>query len=135
MEFKYIKEKKDLIKLYNFIKSDNDIFGCELPKKLNSNEYIIAIVEEKTTDIQSFIWFGIYENKQMGKYLHTNFSYTFKAHRSNGFNKLLRLKLEEFAKENNINKITSIPLDKSLSANIINKLGYKFNENFYIKEI
>lgn len=137
MEFRYIKEKKDLVKLCNLIKSDNDSFGCKLPCRLEPNEYIISIIDDSEIklNIKSFIWFGIYENEEIGKYLNTNFSYTFKAHRANGLNKFLRLKLEEFAISNGINKITSIPLDKSLSAEIILRLGYKFNGSFYIKEI
>ena len=135
MLFKFISDKKDLIKLSDLIKSDNDICGCKIPKKLKQNEYIISFIDIKTNEIASFIWFGIYDNVLIDKHINTNFSYTFKKFRSNGLNKKLRLTIEEFALTININKITSIPLNNSPSLNILINLGYTLNDNFYLKNI
>ena len=135
MKFQFITNKIDLIRLSNLIKLDNDISGCVLPKILKSNEYIIALIDKISNQIMSFIWFGIYENILIGKHMNTNYSYTIIKYRFNGLNKMLRLKLEEFALIKQIYKLTSKPFDDSLSLNILLNLGYVSNKNFYIKII
>ena len=135
MTIRFINDRKDLVQLNKIIKLDNDITRCILPQKLEQNNYIICFIDEKLNQILSFIWFGIYENILLGKYIHTIFSYTFKKNRSNGFNKILRLKLEDFAIRNKVYKIVSVPFDKSPSLNILLNLGYISMNNFYLKNL
>ena len=130
---KFINLDEELALLSKNIKKDKDIFfGLILPKKIKSNEKIL-VIKNSDNNIMSWLWFGIYENDQLGKIIHTNCSYTFSQYRSNGLNKILRIQLEKFAIDNYIYKLTSNPLDGSFSKKILLDLGYNDNKEYFIK--
>lgn len=147
---KLLESENELKLLSKHIKNDNAfgdkdivIEGCIIPKKLKSTDFIVCLYHDNK--IISFIWFGLYSNNiyisaNSKKYLHVNYSYTFKKYRNNGFNKKLRLWIESYCYENNIRYIVSVPLPVSNSNFILEKMNYsKINHDgmnpYYIKEL
>lgn len=122
-------------KLNKIIKSDDNDSGTYLPKKLNSDNFLILLKNKNLDKIVSFIWYGFYLNSELGKILHINFSYTFNKFRNNGYNKLLRLKLEKICISENIAYITSVPFENSPSKKILINLGYDSKLNYFYKKI
>lgn len=117
------------------IKLDNKESGVAIPKKLPTGNFIILLKDSKSNTIMSLIWYGFYENNEFGKILHVNYSYTFNEFRNNGYNKILRLKLELIGTNNNANYITSCPFQSSKSKQILIKLGYISKKNCFYKKI
>jgi len=131
----YILETDKIKKLSNQIKKNDKTNGTKLPSKLSDNEYIIGFEDLVSNNIVSFIWFGIYENEDMGKFTHINYTFTFEKFRQNGLNKKLRFQIEKFCQINKIQTITSKPFEDSPSKKILQTLGFFFNENYYWKKI
>ncbi len=131
----FISENESLLELKKKFKKDKDnIFGLIFPKKIKSSEKIL-VLKDFQNNFLSFIWFGIYENNEIGKFLHTNCSYTFTDFRSKGYNRLLRLELENYAKSIGILIITSKPLEGSKTIQILFNLDYCVKDNYFIKKI
>jgi hypothetical protein len=123
--------QKNIIKELNKkIKFDDVESGCLLPKLLEKDNFIILLKNKNSNEIYSFIWYGYYFNDNFGNFLHTNFSFTFVKFRNNGYNKLLRLELENICTSNKIKYIISSPFENSPSNKILINLGYQ-NENTY----
>ena len=141
LDITLVDSKKNLKLLLKRIKNDcGTMEGCILPKKINSNENLVCLIDKTNKDIVSFIWFGTYYNKIYFDstetiYLHINYSFTFKKYRNIGLNKKLRLWLESFCNKNNIGYIVSVPLSESNSINILEKLGYIKINTYYLKKI
>lgn len=132
----YVFNYKNIIKSINRkIKKDDRITGTSLPVNIDDDNFIILLKNTKSNEVLSFIWCGFYSNKEFGEILHVNFSYTFIKYRNNGYNKLLRLELEQISKQNKINYITSTPFEHSHSKNILIKLNYKQKSNYFYKKI
>ncbi len=138
----YLQSENTLKLLSKNIKKDNGFYeGCNLPKKLNSNEKIVCIVDKTNQNIISFIWFGTYKNVinldlvDETNYVHINYSYTFRGYRNIGLNKKLRLWIESECKKNNIKYIVSVPLFDSNSRYVLEKLEYIKINSYYLKKI
>jgi hypothetical protein len=117
------------------IKSDDIESGSLLPKFLDENNFIIILKNKNSKEIYSFIWYGYYFNDNFGNFLHINFSFTFIKFRNNGYNKLLRLQLENICIRNKINYITSTPFEDSPSKTILVNLGYQNENKHFYKRI
>lgn len=117
------------------IKHTDDISGIILPKKLFENNFIILLRNIISNKIVSFIWYGFYFNEKLGKVLHVNFSYTFVTFRNNGYNKYLRIELENICRTKNISFITSVPFKNSPSKKILVGLNYVDSINYFYKKI
>lgn len=128
--YEYIKNK-----INKNIKNTDNVSGIILPKKLSENSFIILLKDKFNGDIISFIWYGFYVNNKLEQVLHINFSYTFITFRNNGYNKYLRIELENICKIKNINLITSVPFENSPSKKILIKLNYVDSINYFYKKI
>ncbi len=117
------------------IKKDDDSCGTNLPKKLDDNTFILVLKDILTKEIISLLWYGNYYSDSIGNFTNINFTYTFKKFRQKGFNKFLRIKLEEICIGNGIEIITSTPFEDSPSKNILEKIGYVKNLNYYWKKL
>lgn len=117
------------------IKSDDAKSGCLLPIPLEKNNFIILLKNKNSGEIYSFIWYGYYFNDTYGNYLHVNFSFTFIKFRNKGYNKLLRLQLENICASNNFKYITSAPFEDSSSRIILENLGYMDNKTHFVKKL
>jgi hypothetical protein len=117
------------------IKLDDVKSGCSLPTLLEKNNFIILLKNKNSGEIYSFIWYGYYFNNTYNNYLHVNFSFTFIKFRNKGYNKLLRLQLENICASNNIKYITSAPFDNSPSKIILANLGYLDNKTHFVKRL
>ena len=136
-DFDFVFFPNEIKQLNYNIKKDNKFDGTIIPSNLDNNQYILAIKYKNDTmyKIASFIWFGIYNGVELGKYLHINYSYTFVKFRNNGLNKKLRVQLEKICLKNNISTITSKPFDNSMSKNILLSLNYIQMPDYYCKKL
>lgn len=124
-----------ITQINNKIKSDDINNGCTLPNFLENNNKIILLKNNIFDEICSFIWYGYYFNDDFGNFLHVNFSFTFVKFRNNGYNKLLRLELENICINNNIQYITSTPFEDSPSIKILKNLGYNNKKSYFYKKL
>ena len=117
------------------IKFDDIETGSILPKFLEEDNFIILLKNKNSNEIYSFIWFGYYFNDDLGDFIHINFSFTFIKFRTNGYNKLLRLELENICISNKYKYITSTPFEDSLSKSVLINLGYQNNSTYFYKKL
>ena len=132
----YSNGYQNIIKQLNKkIKFDDIKSGCTLPNFLEINNKIIMLKNKNSNEILSFIWYGYYSCDDFGNFLHINFSFTFVKFRNNGYNKLLRLKLEKIGIQNKIQYITSTPFENSPSKKILINLGYQNGKTYVYKKL
>ena len=126
LHIKYCKSKEKIIKINKQIKIDGDkISGIYIPIILPSNNFIICLKNILDKKIVSFIHYQIsYNFKKFDKILFMNYSYNFITYRKRGFNKKLRLFLEDICKKKKIKVIVSLPFPEFESRIVIIKLYY-----------
>ena len=122
------KNNKDLQKkLNNQLKLDND-FGWKYPKKINQNQRLIFLLDNR--NILSILHITLQKNE-----LEFSFSYTPIEKRRNGYNKKLRLFVINKFKKEGYNKYTSTPYKEANSIPLLKSLGFKKKGNQYVNNL
>ncbi len=122
------KNNKDLQKnLNNQLKLDTE-FGWKYPKKINDNQRLIFLLDNR--NILSILHITLQKNE-----LEFSFSYTPINERRKGYNKKLRLFVIDKFKKEGYNKYTSTPYKGANSIPLLKSLGFKKKGNQYVNTL